>query len=219
MKILSCVAYGYYGRIGGASYEYLSFVDCLRQMGHEVHHFDYRQAAGINKEAMNAFLLNLARSGGYDLILIITKQDEILFEILDEMKRHTVTVAWNCDDDWRWESYSKKYAPHYTFMVTTYKDIYASNKVKCPNLLLSQWACTGINHYDEIIAKDIPFSFVGYCYGEREAYIKLLRRRMGLAAWGRDVSSQPSFTEVLQKRFAHLMGIPWTINNLELPGQ
>ena len=76
LKILSCVAHGYYASEAVAAYEYISFVDCPVAMGHVVHHFDYRRQAIIDREAMNAFFLTLVKTGSYDLVVVVTNKDE-----------------------------------------------------------------------------------------------------------------------------------------------
>jgi hypothetical protein len=188
-------------------------------MGHVVHHFDHVHAASANREAMNEFLLSAARSGGYDLIFVVPYKDELIPGALDELRRDVPTLAWNCDDDYRWSDYSSRYAPHYTWMVTTYRHIYEANKAQYPNLLLSQWGCTGLDDgFDQ--PKDMDVSFVGLCYGKRVAQIQRLRRALNLQAYGRGVPPPDTWKTWLRQRIGwRLFGIWWTGDNVELPDQ
>ncbi|MBW1804584.1 MAG: hypothetical protein JRJ85_28130, partial [Deltaproteobacteria bacterium] len=117
MKILTCTTYHYYDDPRMVAPEFLWFTEIPRQMGHQVCFFDFKEQARINKDAMNELLLSAVKGGGFDLVLINPIQDEFYPEMLEELKRHAVTLAWNSDDDYRWEDYSSKWCQHYTYMV------------------------------------------------------------------------------------------------------
>mgnify|MGYP000165086477 CR=1 FL=1 len=218
MRILACCPYGYYGG-RAASYEYLSFVEIPRRLGHTVQHFDYAAAAAANREAMNEFFLHAAKTGGYDLVFVMTLGEEFLPQTLDEARRYVPTLAWNCDDDYRWDEYSRHYAPHYTFMVTTYRHVYEANRAAHPNLRLSQWGCTG---FDDGLAtaKDIAFSFVGGGHGVRLYQIERLRRLAGLQAFGKAVPPPRSTLQRWCRALAQrLPGVTLAAESTELPDQ
>ena len=187
MKILSCCPRGYFGKATGMSYEYISFVEILRMMGHTVHHFDHLLLATRDQRHINDFFLSIVKNGSYDLVFVMTAGDQFLPEILDEAKSYTTTLAWNCDDDWRWEDYSSKWIRYYTYMVTTYRHIFEENKTKHQNLFLSQWGCTGLCEGIHV-EKDIGISFVGRAYkADRFQWILRLRKEFGLVVYGPDV--------------------------------
>ena len=218
VRILSCCPRGYYAQCQGVSYEYLSFIPPMCQMGHHGHHWDHILLAARGRQQMNDFFLHIVRHCGYDLILIVTFRDEFQPEVLDEAKEYCPTLAWNCDDDWRWDDYSSKWIKHYTYMATTYRHVYKANKGKHRNLLLSQWACTGLNEGINV-EKDIGISFVGYCYGERKQHIEHLRKALGLVAYGKNVSSPRNWKTQIKRSVAKSFRIPWNGPNLELPDQ
>ena len=219
MKILVCCPRGYYSKLTGDSYEYLSFVDELRRMGHRVHHYDHILGAAGGREALNDFILSILRHGGYDLFLVVTHKDEFFPEMLEEAKRYALTLAWNCDDDYRWEEYSSKWVDRYTYMVTTYRHIYEANRARYPNLVLSQWGCVDL--YDGMsVPKDIPISFVGSCYAKRRPQVNRLRRELGMAAYGQGVGPPPTLLNWLRPRIAwRLFGVWYTGEDRELPDQ
>ena len=187
-------------------------------MGHEVHAVDHKVQARLDRLRFNEFFLSIVKHGAYDLVVIVTHRDEFIPEILDEARRYSILMAWNCDDNWKWENYSSRWAPHYTYMVTTYRHIYNANKLKYPNLLLSQWGCTGISEGLEV-AKDIDISFVGVCYGKRHHQIETLRKRFQLVAYGKGIMRESSLPKKLQKSLAHLFRIPYIERNSTLPNQ
>lgn len=159
------------------------FVATLRRMGHSSHLFNTSAWHPVDYPWMRERLLEVVRGRGYDVVIILTSLEEFTPDVLDELKRHTVSVAWNSDDDWRWDDYTSRLCPHFTYMVTTYRHIYEENRPHHPNLLLSQWACVGTYDGFETL-KDIPVSFVGKRYGARAEQIRALRKEGRVVAYG-----------------------------------
>ncbi len=187
-------------------------------MGHTVHHFDHMLLATHDKKSFNDFFLSIVKNGSYDLVLIVTVGNEFLPEVLDEAQQYAKTLAWNCDDDWRWDDYSSKWARHYTYMVTTYRHIYDENKPKYSNLILSQWGCTGLTE-GIAMEKNINISFVGRIYkADRFQSILRLQKELGLSAYGPDV---PTFGLKVKaaRRIARLLDVHIEETNYELDNQ
>jgi len=218
MKILSCVPYNYYGDTSTETYEYLSFVEVPRQMAHTVHHFDYNRQHGINPDAMNDFFLSTVKNGAYDLVIIQTNADQFYPDTLLEAQRHALILAWNCDDDWRWEEYSSKWTKYYTHVATTYRHIYEAAVADHPNLVLSQWGCTGL--YDGLeTMKDIEISFVGRRFWKRDPYLELLKKKLSFTAYGKGMLAPRSLGDKIRIRLARLFGIPWNYADMTLHAQ
>jgi len=185
MRILSVVGKNYYGRPGFIEPMYLEFTDPLADLGHEVEHFDHaeiRKQFGL--EGCGDRFIERVKSGRYDMVLYQTAgQDWMPPEAIREASRYGPIVAWNSDDDWQWDSYTRHLAPYFTFMVTTYPHIYEANREQYPNLILSQWGC-----YDRFAdfsrQKDMDFTFVGRIYGYRNRDCRYLRRKAGLRVYG-----------------------------------
>ncbi|MCB0745408.1 MAG: hypothetical protein KDC67_15990, partial [Ignavibacteriae bacterium] len=76
MKILTFVPKQYYDSPGARTYEYVSFVEVLREMGHTVHSLDHILEAKVDKDAFNDLALSMIKTGGYDLMIVVTYQDE-----------------------------------------------------------------------------------------------------------------------------------------------
>jgi hypothetical protein len=159
------------------------FGGTLRRMGHAVRLFNMSAWHEIDRDAMNEQLLELVERRGADLILVQMEKHELYPETLLELKHRSITVAWNSDDDWRWAGYTSTLYPYFTFMITTYRHIYDAHRATHSNLLLSQWACSGLFDGSRQ-KKDIPISFVGLRYGIREAQISRLRRVGKLITYG-----------------------------------
>ncbi|HET9221563.1 MAG TPA: glycosyltransferase [Roseiflexaceae bacterium] len=183
MKLLICCSYYYYGHVRGVEPQFYYLYKVPETLGYEVDFFDYYMAARIGVEQMRRLLLAIVKGRQYDAVFIATHKDELDQATLGEMGRSCPVIAWNSDDEWRWEDYSKPRASWYTFMVTNSPEVYANNRSSFPNLLHAQWACTGF--WDgQATPKDIDFSFVGRVYGTRAQQIRWLARRAQLRAYG-----------------------------------
>jgi len=84
----------------------------------------------------------LAKAAEYkpDLIFFLPYTDQFSAEALDALKAKWTTCAWFGDDTWRFESYTSKIAPHYTFPITTDHFSVAKYKALGMKPVLSQWA-------------------------------------------------------------------------------
>lgn len=184
MKLLVCTSYYYYGSPRGLEPQFYYLYKVPKSLGYTVDFFDYHTAFAIGPEQMQRVFLATVRGGGYDAVFIATHRDEFDQATLAEAARHCPIIAWNSDDEWRWDSYSKHQAGAYSFMVTNSPSIYAQNKAAFPNLIHAQWACSGF--WDgRATRKDIDFSFMGQVYGARAAQLRWLARRAGLQAFGK----------------------------------
>lgn len=185
MRILSTVVRNYYNRPGAIEPLYLAMTHPLRQMGHPVDHFDHVRLCGeIGPDACGEQFLQAVKTGGYDVVLYQTGgADFMARSAIAQAKRHAPIVAWNSDDDWQWESYTRHIASCFTFMATTYPHIYDANRKEYGNLLLSQWAALDL-FADHTREKDLDFTFAGQIYRNRVPELRTLWREAGLKVFG-----------------------------------
>jgi hypothetical protein len=165
---------------------FLYFTRPLQNMGHEVETFD---PAAVTLEFGDGRatdrLLDRIRSGSFDLVLYQNGADRTIdTSALRHFSRSSCIVAWNSDDDWQWESCTSHSAGDFTYVVTTYPQVFAAFRSSYPNLVLSQWGC--YSEYSKFdCPKDIEFSFAGAVYGARNADCRHLRKAAGLRCFGR----------------------------------
>jgi len=185
MKILSTVTRNYYGQPNSIEPMYLAFTLPLKNRGHHVDHFDHVRLCGeIGPDACGEKFLSTLRHGGYDLVLYQTGgRDFMPRSAIAEAKKFTPIVAWNSDDDWQWESYSRHILPCFTYMITTYPHIYEQHRAQFANLLLSQWGVMD-TYADFGRKKDIDFSFAGQVYRTRVPELRRLWWKAGLKVYG-----------------------------------
>ncbi len=185
MRILSVIGKNFYGRSDSIEPMYFEFTAPLRDLGHELEHFDHhsvRRSFGL--EECGKQFVKRVRQKGFDLVFYQTAgQDWMPRECIQDAGKYSAIVAWNSDDDWQWETYTRHLAPYFTFMVTTYPHIFEANRRGYPNLRLSQWGCyEGFEGFGR--EKDLNFTFVGQIYGYRNAHCRYLKQYAGLEVFG-----------------------------------
>jgi hypothetical protein len=185
MRVLSVVRKNYYGVATAIEPMHKYFTMPLREMGHDVETFDhYEISRTLGRERATLALADKIRKEEFDVVFYQTSgQEPVETAALAELSRKFCIAAWNSDDDWQWET-TRQIAADFTFMITTYPHIHEQNRFQYGNLLLSQWACPGLLSGDGGV-KDIEFSFAGSIYGERNKACRYLRRKTGLACYGR----------------------------------
>jgi glycosyl transferase family 1 len=185
MRILSVVTRHYYGQPHALEPMFLEFTQPLLRMGHVVEHFDHVQTCGqVGPDECGARLVDTIRRRGYDLVFYQTGgRDFVNRSAIADAARLAPIVAWNSDDDWQWESYTRLIAPLFTYAITTYPHIYNAARRDYPNLLLSQWGC--LDTYAEFDReKDLDFTFVGQVYRNRVDELRALRKQVDLRIFG-----------------------------------
>lgn len=85
-------------------------------------------------------LLRKAEAVNPDLIFFLPYTGQVYPETLDILKSRWKTCAWFGDDSWRFDDYSSKMAPHYTYAATT--DPFCVSKYRKLGVkpILTQWA-------------------------------------------------------------------------------
>lgn len=155
-----------------------------------------------NKQMMENKLLEIVNDTKPDLVFFMPYLDQFSFEFLDKLKNITSTLAWFGDDTWRFDSYSSRYALHFTNITTT-------NPLSVPKYrrlgiypILTEWAGEG-NLVDDIGTK-IEYrhevSFVGMKCPYRNWFINFLRKSgINVACYGKGwTEGRISFEEMNQ---------------------
>ncbi len=166
----------------GKSFEHHNFYLALKEVpGVEVIYFPYEKILELGREKGNAALLELVRREKPDFFFAFLFTDELLPGTLDEIKKLTISAAWLSDDHWRFDNYSKHYAPHFTWIVTTYsKAVKRYKKLGINRVILSQWAANTklyVPAVDRLIASDRPdVCFVGGWSKPRQRIVDALQK-------------------------------------------
>ena len=172
----------------GDSYEKINFLHPLRAMGHRVTSFDpCREIRAVGKAEANRRLLRLVETGRPDALLFVPFQDEIDPATLARAREtSTATIAWFCDDQWRFDGFTKRFAPHLDWCVTT--DPAAPAKyaaVGQRNVFVTTWAANHRLYRPSSLSKRWDVTFIGMAHGCRPQMIKRLRDAgVPVEVWG-----------------------------------
>ena len=190
MKILYvAMKYDYGVPAQGTSLEHNNFYEPLVRMGHDVIYFDYMTILQeLGRDAMNRRLLEVAGSQHPELLFCVLFGEELDKDVMRRISAsETTTVNWFSDDHWRFERYSRFWAPCFNWVVTTANSaIPKYAQIGYRNVIKSQWAC---NHY-QYKWRDLPVeydvTFVGLPHGDRREVVAYLRRNgVDVRTWGK----------------------------------
>lgn len=197
MRILFA-AMGYdEGQLGvGRSYEYYNFYEALQLLGHEVTFFEYDALlARQGRAVMNERLADTVRRLRPDLLFTVLHTDELDPAVIEWVSKHTdtVTLNWFCDDQWRFDRFSRVWAPRYNWVATTSRRAWARyREAGIGNAILTQWACNHHRYKPQQGSLRFDVSFVGQPHGHRRYTIRAVRRRgVDVRVWGPGWRSLP----------------------------
>jgi spore maturation protein CgeB len=154
--------------------------NAFKAAGHEVEtlYFDAFLKQTQPVPELQELLLKRAEAERPGLIFFPMFTGQFAFETLDRLKQNFCTVAWFGDDTWRFDSYSKAYASHFTWCVTTDKfSIEKYHAAGQKNVVLSQWAAIDDDvppvEFDGKYLYDV--SFVGMFNHYRQWFVNRLK--------------------------------------------
>jgi spore maturation protein CgeB len=187
MRILYAALRHDYGDPGrGPSFEEQTFYPALMQAGHEVVPFDYfAELMRVGYEEMNRSLLRLVRKFEPDLLFCVLFEEQLDRRTLIEISERTSTTTfnWFCDDHWRFDSYSRHWAPCFNWVATTDEDAFERyHRLGFDHALMTQWACNPTVYHPRVSEPRLDVTFVGQPHSDRR---RLVER---LAAAGTDVT-------------------------------
>lgn len=189
MKVLFCaMRWDYKQPQRGDSFEYANFWDSLRRHpGVEARLFAFDELESkMGREGMNSELLLQVDDFGPDLVFLFMFTDEFDPEIVQKVTDRTTTVNWFADDQWRFSTYSRHWAPHLTWVATTdQRAVDAYRGLGFRNVIKTQWGCNHHLYRPLAVERDIDVSFVGQPHGTRRATIASIRAAgLDARAWG-----------------------------------
>lgn len=123
----------------GVSIEKSSFFSAMQQLVQRVEPLWFDEYL-TDPVPLQELVLSRAKEMQPDLIFFIPYSDQFTVETLDSLKNISPTYCWFGDDQWRFDSFSVRYAPHFTYISTT--DPWSIPKYRSIGLepILTQWA-------------------------------------------------------------------------------
>jgi spore maturation protein CgeB len=187
--LYAALKYDYDNPRQGLSLEENCFFHTLLHMGHELVRFDFGTLTRrFGRQAMNQMLREATYRYDPDLLFTVLFKEEfdksVIREITEETR--TVTCNWFCDDQWRFDSYSRYWASVFDWVVTTHKSVLPKySALGYSHVILSQWACNPLLHRRLDLPCRYDVSFIGQPFGQRREIITRLRKAgIAVATWG-----------------------------------
>jgi spore maturation protein CgeB len=172
----------------GPSFEEANFRSALEGMGHELVSFDFMAEKGRHgRREMNRRLIALAEESHPDLSFFMLFEREIETETIQAVSRAGgPTVNWFADDHWRFERFTRHFAPAFDWSVTTDRDSLPKYRaIGYDRAILSQWACNRYAYDWTADRLEYDVTFVGQSYGDRPATVERLRAGgFDVRCWG-----------------------------------
>jgi spore maturation protein CgeB len=190
MRILYVAMKFDYGRPEqGLSFEHCNFYHSLAHMGHDIIYFDFMTLLQEHgREWMNRRLSEVARLEKPDLIFTILFSDQLDAHVIRELTEQdgVTTLNWFCDDHWRFDNYSRAWAPCFNWVVTTAASAISKYaQLGYRNVIKSQWACNDALYRKMEIPLMYDVSFVGQPHGNRRSVVQRLRQAgVNVHVWG-----------------------------------
>ena len=180
----------------GLSYEHYNFYDTLTKMDnskHEIIYFPFDEIMlKVGKEKMNEMLVSAVKENKPDLCFFELITHQILPQTIKKITKsgRTITFNWFTDDEWRFDMFSRHYAPLFDWVSTTdFKAIEKYGKIRYKNVIKTAWACNNFLYKPDFTQKKRRFehevSFIGKVYGNRPHLVnKLESTGINVECWG-----------------------------------
>ncbi len=179
MKIAAILLrYDYGDKARGESLEARGIYPALEKTGMDIHPFWFDEYLA-DKESLQKAVINFVDNVKPDYVYFTLIHDEFSFETLDYLKDKYITINWFADDKFRFDSFTRHYAPHFTYSVTTDRfSLRMYKQIDYKNVLLTQWAAFETADASNIDKTEYQYdvSFVGMATGYRKWIIKELSK-------------------------------------------
>ena len=173
----------------GDSYEKINFLYSLRGMGHRVTSFDpCREIRNGGKIEANRRLIKIVDAEMPDVLLFVPFEDQIDPGTLNWVTSHTktITAAWFCDDQWRFDDHSRHFSPNVDWAITTFPAAVTKHEAAGQeNVILTTWAANHRLYRPNSLSSKYDATFVGMAHGKRPEMIRELKRvGIDVEVWG-----------------------------------
>ena len=126
---------------------------------------------------MNELLLETVHAENPELMFVFLFEYELDPKIISKISglHKVVTVNWFADDHWRFNNFSRYWAPHFNWVVTTdFEVVPKYHSIGILNVDLSQWACNHFLYKKLGLEASYDVSFMGQAYGNRKPIIQTI---------------------------------------------
>jgi spore maturation protein CgeB len=172
----------------GYSYEENHFLPAMERLGFDVIRFDsLTLVKRLGKSMASELLVELAFRVRPDAAFFVLFKDDFSEAAVEDLRRNgCVTFNWFTDDHWRFDSFSSRWAPRFTWAITTDPRAVARYRERAiANVIRSQWGVNDRLYRSLDRPRRFDVSFIGQPHGSRRATLAAIRRAgVSVEAWG-----------------------------------
>ncbi len=173
----------------GLSFEETNFRSSLEGMGHTLTAYDFMEgAARVGVAQMRAELVSLAAETQPELAFFFLFTDQLDVSTIEAVGRagRCPTVNWFADDHWRFEDFTRHFAPAFDLAITTDADSLPRYRLlENTRVHLSQWACNRYAYGKVTDELEHDVTFVGQPHGDRRQTVADLQAHgLPVECWG-----------------------------------
>jgi spore maturation protein CgeB len=175
----------------GFGFEHCNFYDSLSKMNNasnEIIYFPVDEISEkVGREKMNEQLLDMVSKEKPDLCFFSIFKEELKKEVIKKISGICPTFNWFIDDKWRFDNFSKYWAPYFTWVSTTENSALEKyKKLGFKNVIKTQFACNHFLYKPLDLPKIYGATFVGQPHANREKIVEKLKRKgVNILCWGR----------------------------------
>jgi spore maturation protein CgeB len=190
LKILYVATiYDYGDKNRGYSFEHENFFKTLSQIFKNILYFDYMDKYHkYGRDTMNEMLVKIVKKEKPDFLFCVLSNEEIDKDSIKYISENTDTITfnWFCDDGWRFDGFSKYWAPCFNYISTTSAEAFKCYKeIGYDNAIMTQWACNHFYYKKLDLKKIYDVTFIGMPHGNRREWINgLISSGIDLKYWG-----------------------------------
>ncbi len=184
MKILCALGkYQYGDPARGLSTEYAAFMPALKNIGHDVVHFElWDRRLYSNYTELNQLILKAVDRECPEVLLTVQLEYEIFIETLEAIRKRgdVATICWTTDDSWKYREVSRFIGKYYHAMTTTYPEVVSKyHRDGISHILSTQWAARSDQLFPPLLSHQCryPVSFIGEAHGNRKQRIQWLQKQ------------------------------------------
>lgn len=185
--LLACMEFDYGDPTRGRSYEYFNLYDSLR-LQHDVEIFDYMQLLKMaGRQKMNEMLVEKVANDRFDVAIFSLYTDQLEANAVEAVRRHTKTLCFFHDDNWRRE-FVRFWAPKFDYFTSSdYECRTKYTKAGLPHVIHFPFGANEHRYAPMPLTKLHDVSFVGGWNPARDWLIRRMRRagmKVAVAGYG-----------------------------------
>jgi len=185
------------------SLNFRSFYKTFKDLGYNTDYVCFESDSRVN---IDQELEEKAYNFKPDIIFFVLQRDQVSKQILKKLKNKYFLINFFGDDDWKFDSFSKKYAKYFDLPLTNIiLDVEKYLEIGIHNAYSFQWAANpSINYNFKDLSYEYDVSFIGSYSPYRDWIIKSIKKRginvacFGMG-WGTRIVSEYEFEEIIRK--------------------